>query len=169
MQALPKGGAFFVGRLALFVRKLALSGSHSFASSPKVGALGSPRKLYLYAKASPFGRGVTAGDGEGEDAKNKTLSVKALRLCQLPPPRGSWRAAPERVYPARQKSMGLRLFCKLFVNPIDKAGGQEYIFSSRADRVLKTKRTAPQEVCKTMKKNIDTINARLCRRRARSC
>jgi len=65
--------------------------------------------------------------------------------------------------------MVLRLFCKLFVNPIDKAGGQEYIFSSRADRVLKTKRTAPQEVCKTMKKNIDTINARLCRRRARSC
>ena len=33
--------------------------------------------------------------------------------------------------------MVLRLFCKLFVNPIDKAGGQEYIFSSRADRVLK--------------------------------
>ena len=33
--------------------------------------------------------------------------------------------------------MVLRLFCKLFVNPIDKVGGQEYIFSSRADRVLK--------------------------------
>ena len=28
-----------------------------FASSPKVGALGSPRKLHLFAKASPFGRG----------------------------------------------------------------------------------------------------------------
>ena len=70
---------------------------------------------------------------------------------------------------AKTKSMGLRLFCKLFVNPIDKAGGQEYIFSSRADRVLKAKQPAPQEVCKTMKKNIDTINARLCRRRARSC
>ena len=28
-------------------------------------AFGSPRGLYLYAKASPFGRGVTAGDGEG--------------------------------------------------------------------------------------------------------
>ena len=39
---------------------------------------------------------------------------------------------------AKTKGMGLRLFCKLFVNPIDKAGGQEYIFSSRADRVLKT-------------------------------
>ena len=70
---------------------------------------------------------------------------------------------------AKRKSMGLRLFCKLFVNPIDKAGGQEYIFSSRADRVLKTKQTAPQEVCKTMKKNICIINSRLCRRWARSC
>ena len=35
--------------------------------------------------------------------------------------------------------MVLRLFCKLFVNPIDKVGGQEYIFSSRTDRVLKNK------------------------------
>ena len=43
------------------------------------------------------------------------------------------------------------------MNPIDKVGEQEYIFSSRADRVLKAKQTAPQEVCKTMKKNIDTI------------
>ena len=65
--------------------------------------------------------------------------------------------------------MGLRLFCKLFVNPIDKVGGQEYSFSSRADRVLKTKRAAPQEVRKTMKKNIYIINSRLCRRRAWSC
>ena len=40
---------------------------------------------------------------------------------------------------AKTKSMVLRLFCKLFVNPIDKVGGQEYIFSSRADRVLKIK------------------------------
>ncbi len=70
---------------------------------------------------------------------------------------------------AKTKGMVLRLFCKLFVNPIDKAGGQEYIFSSRADRVLKTKQTAPQEVRKTMKKNICIINSRLCRRRARSC
>ena len=28
-----------------------------FASSPKVGAFGSPRELHLFAKASPFGRG----------------------------------------------------------------------------------------------------------------
>ena len=39
---------------AFFFSGLALSGSHSFASSPKVGALGSPRKLHLFAKASPF-------------------------------------------------------------------------------------------------------------------
>ena len=70
---------------------------------------------------------------------------------------------------AKTKSMVLRLFCKLFVNPIDKVGGQEYIFSSRVNRVLKTKQTAPREVCKTMKKNIDTIQSRLCRRWARSC
>ena len=52
---------------------------------------------------------------------HKTLSVKALRLCQLPrkgelfsiyrlvamklPLRGSWRAAPERVQPAKNKSI----------------------------------------------------------------
>ena len=40
----------------------------NYKSALKVGALGSPRKLHLFAKASPFGRGVTAGDGEGEDA-----------------------------------------------------------------------------------------------------
>ena len=58
--------ALFVERLK---KTLALSvKSFGFASSPKVGALGSPRKLHLFAKASPFGRGVTVGDGEGEDA-----------------------------------------------------------------------------------------------------
>ena len=44
---------------------------------------------------------------------------------------------------AKTKSIGLRLFCKLFMNPIDKVGEQEYIFSSRAYRVLKVKQTAP--------------------------
>ena len=39
-----------------------------FASSPEGGAFGSPRKVHLSAKASPFGRGVTVGDGEGEPA-----------------------------------------------------------------------------------------------------
>ena len=42
------------------VTRLASSPSQSSlrdASSPKVGALGSPRRLHLFAKASPFGRG----------------------------------------------------------------------------------------------------------------
>ena len=43
------------------------------ASSPKVGALGSPRKVHLFAKASPFGRGVTVGDGEGEPAVEENI------------------------------------------------------------------------------------------------
>ena len=53
---------------AFSINGLALSVSHSLDSSPKVGAFGSPCKVYLYAKASPFGRGGTEGDGEGEDA-----------------------------------------------------------------------------------------------------
>ena len=46
-------------------------------SALKVGALGSPRKLHLFAKASPFGRGVTVGDGEGEPAE-------IIRSCRMP-------------------------------------------------------------------------------------
>ena len=53
-------------------RRIAGSPSQSMPigldSSPKGRAFGSLRKLHLFAKASPFGRGVTAGDGEGEDA-----------------------------------------------------------------------------------------------------
>ena len=41
---------------------LALSVSHSLDSSPKVGAFGNPHTVHLYAKGSPFGRAVTAGD-----------------------------------------------------------------------------------------------------------
>ena len=61
---------FHITHLVEMIIPLAGSPSQSSlrdASSPKVGALGSPRKLHLFAKASPFGRGVTAGDGEGED------------------------------------------------------------------------------------------------------
>ena len=46
-------------------------------SALKVGALGSPHKLHLFAKASPFGRGVTVGDGEGEPAE-------IIRSCRMP-------------------------------------------------------------------------------------
>ena len=45
---------------ALFLASSPSQSSLRDASSPKVGALGSPRKLHLFAKASPFGRGGTA-------------------------------------------------------------------------------------------------------------
>ena len=69
-------------------------------SSPKVGALGSPRKLHLYAKASPFEerlpprrgkmsqsdkRGsvdLRSKDGEGEDACLNSPSHR----CAMPAP-----------------------------------------------------------------------------------
>ena len=64
--------------------------SCGFASSPKVGALGSPRKVHLFAKASPFGRGVTVGDGEGEDTnRSAALSQKAalqMKFAVTTPP-----------------------------------------------------------------------------------
>ena len=58
-------------------------------SSPKGRAFGSPRKLHLFAKASPFGRGVTEGDGEGEAAKKERRrhGKNPLRhRCAMPPP-----------------------------------------------------------------------------------
>ena len=64
---------------------LTLSVSHSLDSSPKVGAFGSPCKVYHYAKASPFGRGVTIGDGEGEPAEKRTFfafSPKTQLYCK---------------------------------------------------------------------------------------
>ena len=53
-------GGFFCVWSILVAVAFWLAGSPSqskpvgFASSPKVGALGSPRKLHLFAKASPF-------------------------------------------------------------------------------------------------------------------
>ena len=58
-------------------------------SSPKGRAFGSPRKFHLFAKASPFGRGVTEGDGEGEAAKKERRrhGKNPLRhRCAMPPP-----------------------------------------------------------------------------------
>ena len=43
------------------------------------------------------------------------------------------------------------MICKLFMNPIDKVGKQEYIFSSRTDRVLKRARPVRQEVLEIVK------------------
>ena len=53
----------FLRKRGAAVSILALSvKSCGFASSPKVGALGSPRKVTGFARGSPFGRAVTAGD-----------------------------------------------------------------------------------------------------------
>ena len=43
------------------------------------------------------------------------------------------------------------VICKLFMNPIDKVGKQEYSFSSRTDRVLKQVESVRQEVLETVK------------------
>ena len=43
------------------------------------------------------------------------------------------------------------MICKLFMNPIDKVGKQEYSFSSRTDRVLKQAKPVRQEVLETVK------------------
>ena len=43
------------------------------------------------------------------------------------------------------------MICKLFMNPIDKVGKQEYSFSSRTDRVLKQVKPVRQEVLETVK------------------
>ena len=43
----------------------------------KVGALGSPRRLHLFAKASPFGRG-------GCERSEQTERARLLPLCEMP-------------------------------------------------------------------------------------
>ena len=57
----------------------------AFASSPKVGAFGSPRKLHLFAKGSPFGRGGFAkqrrrGRGRCPCAPNTIFTGGSLPL-----------------------------------------------------------------------------------------
>lgn len=47
--------------------------------------------------------------------------------------------------------VGKIVICKLFMNPIDKVGKQEYSFSSRTDRVLKQVKPVRQEVLETVK------------------
>ena len=47
--------------------------------------------------------------------------------------------------------VGKIVICKLFMNPIDKVGKQEYSFSSRTDRVLKQAKPVRQEVLETVK------------------
>ena len=58
-QSKPDGFASSLWEGAFSASGLALSVTYG-DSSPKGRALGSPRKLHLFAKASPFGRGGTA-------------------------------------------------------------------------------------------------------------
>ena len=67
-----RAGLATEGRLP-FVQPLSLT---SFDSSPSRGASGETVHFAGTAKASPFGRGVTEGDGEGKpvEAKNPPCS-----------------------------------------------------------------------------------------------
>ena len=62
-----------VSGLALSVK------SYGFASSPKVGALGSPRKLHLFTKPFPFKEGLSAQGVSGVTG-NFAAMPKALPL-----------------------------------------------------------------------------------------
>ena len=55
-----------------------------FASSPKERALGSPRKLHLFAKASPFGRGRCERSEQTERARLLSHSTAASLYDPFP-------------------------------------------------------------------------------------
>ena len=71
-QSKPVGFARFP--LLSLTRHLPPARGKSFL---KVGALGSPRKLHLFAKASPFGRG-------GCERSEQTERARLLPLCDVP-------------------------------------------------------------------------------------
>ena len=71
-QSKPVGFAGFP--LLSLTRHLPPARGKSFL---KVGALGSPRKLHLFAKASPFGRG-------GCERSELTERARLLPLCDVP-------------------------------------------------------------------------------------
>ena len=90
--------------------RIPLQASLRDASSPKVGALGSPRKLHLFAKASPFGRGGCERSEQTERARllprSAALSQKAalqMPLAFTTPPREN--AMPERPQTLRHCSI----------------------------------------------------------------
>ena len=87
---LPRWGSFF----AVAASVLALSvKSYGFASSPKGRAFGSPRRLHLFAKASPFGRG---GCDQREQTERARTSKFAAAVCRHAPTR-------EKVVPKRRR------------------------------------------------------------------
>ena len=62
-----------------FVQPLSLA---SLDSSPSRGASGETVHFAGPAKASPFGRGVTEGDGEGKPGRKEPLRSDRQALCQ---------------------------------------------------------------------------------------
>ena len=62
-----------------FVQPLSLA---SLDSSPSRGASGETVHFAGTAKASPFGRGVTEGDGEGKPGRKEPLRSDGQALCQ---------------------------------------------------------------------------------------
>ena len=67
-----------MGRLS-FVQPLSLA---SLDNSPSRGASGETVHFAGTAKASPFGRGVTEGDGEGKPVSREPLRSDGQALCQ---------------------------------------------------------------------------------------
>ena len=89
--------------------ELALSASLRSAALPKGEPLAWRQGFRLncevsgFARASPFGRGVTAGDGEGEDAyEGQAVFVLAFLTGDVPSPH--CRAAMTERVPSREKS-----------------------------------------------------------------
>ena len=64
---------------SVFVQPLSLT---PFDSSPSRGASGETVHFAGTAKASPFGRGVTEGDGEGKDADKQLLRCDSIALTK---------------------------------------------------------------------------------------
>ena len=71
----------YCGCFCLLVGSPSQSKPIGFASSPKVGALGSPRKVHLFAKASPFGRGGCEQSEQTERARTLTAARIHNRFC----------------------------------------------------------------------------------------
>ena len=74
-----KSRTFLQRKGSVFVQPLSLA---SLDSSPSRGASGETVHFAGTAKASPFGRGVTEGDGEGKPGRKELLRSDGQALCQ---------------------------------------------------------------------------------------
>ena len=74
-----KSRTFLQRKGSVLVQPLSLA---SLDSSPSRGASGETVHFAGTAKASPFGRGVTEGDGEGKPGRKEPLRSDGQALCQ---------------------------------------------------------------------------------------